>query len=113
MKMYVPMLIAVAAFGLARADNPPAPAAAGTSTAAAAAPATPAAHVPPKAEPPWKMYTRNGTARYCREVTRENSRITETHCVSEPDYVRLQADTERTRETMLKGSNGCQPSCAK
>jgi len=120
--MYLATLVIVAAFGLARADNPPAsttnPASPGATTTAAGAPATPAAppaHTPAKALPPWKMYMRNGEPKYCREVpissSGGNSRITETKCVNETDYIREQEATARTREALQQGSHGCQPNC--
>jgi len=121
--IHLATLLAVAAFGLARADNPPSttttPSAGNSAPAASAAgaPATaaaPAAHTPAKAQPPWKMYMRNGEPKYCREVpisSNGNSRITETKCVNETDYIREQEATARTREALQQGSHGCQPNC--
>jgi hypothetical protein len=125
MKNFVPLLIALAAFSVARADNPPARAAGATAPAAtaataataapasAAAPATAAAHEPPKAIPPWKMYTRKGKPVYCIEVARQNSRISETRCVDEQEYAREMSDSEQVRQRMMQGANGCQPTCGK
>jgi hypothetical protein len=119
---YIPMLIACAAFGVARADNPPAPGAGTTpatsaaATASAATPATPATsteHTPPKASPPWKMYTRKGKPVYCIDVMRKNSRIQETRCVDEQEYMRELSDSEQVRQNKLQGTNGCAPACAK
>jgi hypothetical protein len=118
---YVTLLVAVAAFGLARADNPPAPAAAGTSAtgaaapASAAAPATPApaaAKTPPVVKP-WHYIARNGKTPYCIEVLRQNSRIPETRCVNEQEYMKELADNERIKQNLMQGANGCQPACAK
>jgi hypothetical protein len=119
--MYVPMLVAVAAFGLARADNPPAPAAAATpptnaaTPASAAAPANPApaAAQTPKVVKPWHYIARNGKTPYCIEVLRQNSRIPETRCVNEQEYMKELADNERIKQNMMQGANGCQPACAK
>jgi hypothetical protein len=115
----VPLLLAIAVFGIARADNPPAPAKATTpatnaaAPASAGAPATPAAHTPVKAVKPWRLVTLHGKPAYCIDVMRQKSRIPETRCVDEQEYMREQSDSERARQNMMQGTSGCQPACSR
>jgi hypothetical protein len=107
--MYVPILMALALFGIARADNPPAAAATAATgaaaTASAATPATPAVHTPVKAEKPWRIVTHNGKTQYCRDELRANSRIPDLHCVDEAQYVKELADSQRAKQDLLQGAH--------